>query len=70
MNRDRPDAMANELGLRSVTFEVDGLQGMVDRLAEDGYPLVGSIGEYGGIWRMASVRGREGIIASLAQHID
>ena len=65
-----PDAMANELGLRSVAFEVDDLQGIIDRLAADGYHLVGGIGEYEGSWRMASVRGPEGIIVSLAQRID
>ena len=65
-----PDAMANELGLRSVAFEVDELQEILDRLAADGYHLVGGIGEYEGSWRMASVRGPEGIIVSLAQRID
>ncbi len=65
-----PGAMANELGLRSVAFEVDDLRGILDRLAADGYQLVGGIGEYEGVWRMASVRGPEGIIVSLAQRID
>lgn len=65
-----PDAMANELGLRNVCFEVDNLQAVVDRLASDGYGLVGSIGEYEDMWRMAYVRGPEGIIVALAQRID
>src|SRR5436305_14186500 len=65
-----PDAMANELGLRSVAFEVDDLQSILDRLAADGYQLVGGVGQYEGMWRMASVRGPEGIIVSLAQRID
>jgi catechol 2,3-dioxygenase-like lactoylglutathione lyase family enzyme len=65
-----PDAMANELGLRSVAFEVDDLQGMLDRLASDGYNLVGGLGHYEGVWSMASVRGPEGIIVSLAQRRD
>jgi catechol 2,3-dioxygenase-like lactoylglutathione lyase family enzyme len=65
-----PDAMANELGLRSVVFDVDDLQAILDRLAADGYHLVGGVGQYEGIWRMASVRGPEGIIVSLAQRID
>ena len=62
--------MANELGLRSVAFEVDDLQGLLDRLAADGYHLVGGVGQYEGVWCMASVRGPEGIIVSLAQRID
>lgn len=65
-----PEAMANELGLRNVGFEVDDLQAVVDRLAADGYGLVGGIGQYEHIWRMAHVRGPEGIIVSLAQRID
>jgi catechol 2,3-dioxygenase-like lactoylglutathione lyase family enzyme len=65
-----PDAMANQLGLRSVAFEVDDLERMLDQLAEDGYDLVGGVGQYESVWRMASVRGPEGIIVSLAQRID
>jgi len=49
---------------------VDDLQGIVERLAKDGYSLVGGIGEYEHAWRMASVRGPEGIIVSLAERID
>jgi catechol 2,3-dioxygenase-like lactoylglutathione lyase family enzyme len=65
-----PDAMANELGMRSVAFEVDDLQGILEQLAADGYHLVGGVGQYEGMWRMASVRGPEGIVVSLAQRID
>ena len=65
-----PDAMANELGLRSVAFEVDDLQAILDRLTADGYRLVGGVGQYEQMWRMASVRGPEGITVSLAQRID
>src|SRR2546423_1281204 len=65
-----PTAMANELGLRNVSFEVDDLQATVDQLAADGYGLVGGIGQYEKIWRMAYVPGPEGIIVSLAERID
>ncbi len=65
-----PTAMSNELGLRNVCFVVDDLQAVVDRLAVDGYGLVGGIGQYEDIWRMAYVRGPEGIIVALAQRID
>jgi catechol 2,3-dioxygenase-like lactoylglutathione lyase family enzyme len=64
-----PAAMANELGLRNVAFEVGDLQAAVDRVATDGFRLVGGIGEYRGAWRMAYVRGPEGIIVSLAEQI-
>lgn len=65
-----PAPMHNELGLRNVTFEVDDLEAILDRLAADGYHLVGGVGQYGDIWRMASVRGPEGLIVNLAQRIN
>ena len=65
-----PTAMANELGLRSVCFEVDDLHAAVDSLAADGHGLVGGIGQHENIWRMAHVRGPEGIVVSLTERID
>jgi catechol 2,3-dioxygenase-like lactoylglutathione lyase family enzyme len=64
-----PAAMANELGLRNVAFEVDDLKASVDWAGSEGYGLVGGIGEFEGAWRMAYVRGPEGIIVSLAEPI-
>jgi len=64
-----PTAMANELGLRNVSFEVDDLDSVLDRLAAEGYGLVGGVGEYEHTWRMAYVRGPDGIIVSLAERI-
>ncbi len=61
--------MANELGLRNVAFEVDDLHATVDRLAGEGYGLIGGIGRYEDVWLMAYVRGPEGIIVSLAESI-
>ena len=65
-----PTAMANELGLRNVCFEVDDLPSVVEGLAADGYGLVGGIGEHENTWRMAYVRGPEGIVVALADRID
>jgi catechol 2,3-dioxygenase-like lactoylglutathione lyase family enzyme len=65
-----PASMANELGLRNIAFQVDDLHVIVDRLAADGYGLVGGIGRYEDMWRMAYVRGPEGIIVALAERID
>jgi len=64
-----PRAMSIEVGLRNVAFEVDDLQAAVDWVAANGYGLVGGIGQYEDIWRMAYVRGPEGIIVSLAERI-
>ena len=60
-----PTAMANEVGLRNVSFEVGDLQAALDAVAEAGYGLVAGVGEYEGSVRMAYVRGPEGIIVSL-----
>jgi catechol 2,3-dioxygenase-like lactoylglutathione lyase family enzyme len=59
--------MANEIGLRSVAFEVHDLDAAVDQAASAGYGMVGGIGEHEGSWRMAYIRGPEGILVALAQ---
>jgi len=64
-----PSAPANELGLRNVAFEVGDLKAAVEWAATSGYGLVGGIGQYEDVWRMAYVRGPEGIIVSLAERI-
>lgn len=69
MTDGSPDAMANELGLRSLGFEVDDIEAAVAWAQEQGYGLVGVIGQYEGIWKQAYIRGPEGIIASVAERI-
>jgi catechol 2,3-dioxygenase-like lactoylglutathione lyase family enzyme len=64
-----PAPMANELGLRNVSFEVDDLQAALDWVATEGYGLIGGIGQYQGAVRMAYVRGPEGIVVSLFERI-
>ncbi|MFD6856856.1 VOC family protein [Rhodococcus sp. NPDC060090] len=64
-----PTAMANEIGLRNVSFEVGDLQAALDAVAADGYGLIGGIGEYENSVRMAYVRGPEGIIVSLFEQV-
>lgn len=64
-----PTAMATEIGIRNVAFEVGDLAGAVERLAGRGYPTVGGVGEYEGVWAMAYVRGPSGVIVSLAQRL-
>lgn len=67
MNRTR--AARERCGSRSVAFVVDDLDAEVERLAADGYGLVGGLGEYEGVWRMAYVRGPEGLTVALAERI-
>ena len=50
-----------------MAFEVNDLQAAVNRLVADGYGLVGGMGQYEHIGRMAYVRGPEGIIVSLTR---
>ena len=64
-----PTAMANELGLRSLGFEVHDIEAAVAAVAEDGYGLIGAVGQYEGIWKQAYIRGPEGIIVSVAERI-
>ena len=61
--------MANELGLRSICFQVEDLEGAVEGLAAKGYRLVGGIGRHEDTWLMAHVRGPEGIVVSLTERI-
>ncbi len=65
-----PEAMANEVGIRNVAFEVNDLRAMVEELAADGYRVVGGIGEYENTWLMTYVRGPEGILVALAENVS
>jgi catechol 2,3-dioxygenase-like lactoylglutathione lyase family enzyme len=64
-----PQAMANELGVRNVSFEVGDLDAALEAVAQDGYGLVGGVGKYENSVRMAYVRGPEGIVVSLFEQI-
>jgi catechol 2,3-dioxygenase-like lactoylglutathione lyase family enzyme len=62
-------AIANELGLRHGSFEVDDLQATVDKLVADGYGPVGGIGQSENFARIAYVRGPDGILVSPLERI-
>jgi catechol 2,3-dioxygenase-like lactoylglutathione lyase family enzyme len=53
----------------AMATEITDLHGTVERLAEQGYGLVGGIGNYEDTWLMAYVRGPEGIVVSLTERI-
>jgi catechol 2,3-dioxygenase-like lactoylglutathione lyase family enzyme len=63
------DPPAHQLGIRNVCFEVDDIEGAVATAAALGYGLVGGIGEYEATWKLAYVRGPEGIVVSVTQRI-
>jgi len=64
------DVRPNVPGVRNLGFEVDDLGAILARIAADGYRPIAGVGEYEGMWRMAHVRGPEGIVVSLSQRID
>ena len=63
------DAPVNTLGLRRIMFAVDEIDGVLARLRGHGAELVGEVVEYEGQYRLAYVRGPEGILVGLAEQL-
>jgi len=62
------DAPVNALGLRRIMFAVDDLDGVVARMQAQGAELIGRM-QYEESYRLAYVRGPEGIIVGLAEQL-
>lgn len=62
------DAPVNTLGLRRVMFEVDDLDAVVARMRARGAELIGEM-KYGNTYRLAYIRGPEGILVALSEKI-
>ncbi|WP_198115471.1 VOC family protein [Massilia rhizosphaerae] len=60
------DAPVNTLGLRRVMFAVDGIDAVVARMREHGAEVIGEM-QYGESYRLAYIRGPEGLIVGLAE---
>jgi catechol 2,3-dioxygenase-like lactoylglutathione lyase family enzyme len=60
---------ANRPGFRHICIEVEDLNGIVDRLRADGFDTVGEVADYGTSYRLAYVRGPEGLILELAEKL-
>src|SRR5438874_7913639 len=58
-------APVNTLGIRRIMFAVDALDDVVARLLAHGAELVGEVVQYADMYRLAYVRGHEGIIIGL-----
>src|SRR5213593_1593402 len=63
------DAPVNALGIRRVMFAVDDIDDVVARLLAHGAELVGEVVQYGDTYRLAYIRGPEGIIVGLAEEL-
>ena len=61
-------APVNTLGYRRVMFAVEGLDALVARLRAHGAELIGEM-QYGDTYRLAYIRGPEGIIVALAEQL-
>jgi len=59
------DAPVNTLGIRRVMFAVDDIDAVVARMRAHGAELIGEM-QYEDTYRLAYIRGLEGIIVALA----
>jgi catechol 2,3-dioxygenase-like lactoylglutathione lyase family enzyme len=63
------NAPVNALGIRRIMFAVDDIDGIIARLLAHGAELIGEVVQYGDTYRLAYVRGPEGIIIALAEQL-
>jgi catechol 2,3-dioxygenase-like lactoylglutathione lyase family enzyme len=64
------NAPVNALGIRRIMFAVEGLDAVVARLRAHGAELMGEVVQYGDTYRLAYIRGPEGIIVGLAEELS
>src|SRR5437870_3493286 len=62
------DAPVNTLGIRRVMFAVDDMDAVVARMRAHGAELIGEM-QYEDTYRLAYIRGPEGIIVALAEQL-
>jgi catechol 2,3-dioxygenase-like lactoylglutathione lyase family enzyme len=63
------DAPVNALGIRRIMFAVDDIDDVVARLLAHGAELVGEVVQYEDTYRLAYIRGPEGIIVGLSEQL-
>ena len=63
------DAPTNTLGIRRIMFAVDDIEDVIARLRTHGAELVGEVAQFEDSYRLAYVRGPEGIIVGLAEQL-
>ncbi len=62
------DAPVNTLGLRRIMFAVEGIDALVARMRAQGAEVIGEM-QYENTYRLAYLRGPEGIIVALAEQL-
>lgn len=64
-----PQAPSNTPGIRHLTFAVEDIDDVLDRLRARGAELVGELERYKDRYRLCYIRGPEGIILELAEEL-
>lgn len=62
------DAPVNTLGIRRIMFAVEDIDAVVAHMRSSGAELIGEM-QYGDSYRLAYIRGPEGIIVALAEQL-
>ena len=65
-----PNAPVNRLGMGRIMFAVDDIEAVVAGLRARGSELVGEVVQYEDSYRLCYVRGPEGILLALAEHLS
>jgi catechol 2,3-dioxygenase-like lactoylglutathione lyase family enzyme len=64
-----PRAPVNTPGIPRLTFAVDAVDAVLDRLRPHGAELVGEVAQYGDVYRYCYVRGPDGVIIGLVEDL-
>jgi catechol 2,3-dioxygenase-like lactoylglutathione lyase family enzyme len=64
------DAPVNALGIRRIMFTVEDIEAVLARLRTHGAELIGEVTQYEDTYRLAYVRGPEGIMVALAEALE
>ena len=67
---DHRKAPVNALGYLRAMFTVEDVDELVTRLTGQGAELVGEIANYENTYRLCYIRGEDGLLVGLAQHLD
>jgi catechol 2,3-dioxygenase-like lactoylglutathione lyase family enzyme len=62
------DTPVNALGIRRIMFAVDHIDALVARMRAQGAQVIGEM-QYGQAYRLAYIRGPEGLIVALAEQL-